>query len=92
MQIVEGPLSTISIHALREESDCRRRYVYGDQMEFQSTLSVRRATCGWRSCTWPESISIHALREESDSCSASVWQAHSISIHALREESDWTSE
>ena len=34
----------ISIHALREESD-QRILDAGLAMEFQSTLSVRRATC-----------------------------------------------
>ena len=36
-------------------------------MEFQSTLSVRRATAADGSAPSPPVISIHALREESDS-------------------------
>ena len=79
----------ISIHALREESDCKRvakqvkvwyfnpRSPWGERpdvadkmalvTQFQSTLSVRRATkfC-ITSCTFILIISIHALREESD--------------------------
>ena len=34
----------ISIHALREESDSKPVLGYGQVNEFQSTLSVRRAT------------------------------------------------
>ncbi len=58
----------ISIHALREESD-RVKGMQGVQLPqtFQSTLSVRRATCFvlklLPNCF---NISIHALREESD--------------------------
>ena len=58
--------SSISIHALRKESDmiCWGYWVLC--RIFQSTLSVRRATIG----TWREEdrvdISIHALRKESD--------------------------
>ena len=59
--------------------------------QFQSTLSVRRATAFTRIVRDWKGISIHALREESD------WQPDStlclaflISIHALREESDKT--
>ena len=39
--------SQISIHALREESDCQRRIGLRLQRRFQSTLSVRRATCNY---------------------------------------------
>ena len=56
--------------------------------EFQSTLSVRRAT-GW--CQFfrlAADISIHALREESDPPRWILRQRVRISIHALREESD----
>ena len=57
--------------------------------QFQSTLSVRRATIAlcWHSSL--DDISIHALREESDQEQAEpARQVHVISIHALREESD----
>ena len=55
----------ISIHALRKESD----YIFANSrwlIPFQSTLSVRRATCAvaFRGCCG--AISIHALRKESD--------------------------
>ena len=57
---------SISIHALREESD---HVCYGSvtaTIRFQSTLSVRRATREFRSLDSKGYISIHALREESD--------------------------
>ena len=55
----------ISIHALREESDSDGVLIakFG---EFQSTLSVRRATHVAVIALMPLFISIHALREESD--------------------------
>ena len=56
--------------------------------QFQSTLSVRRATWSWRSCRRLLFISIHALREESDQQPRHRKQQRDISIHALREESD----
>ena len=37
---------SISIHALHEESDRRRMCVIFYDLEFQSTLSMRRATIG----------------------------------------------
>ena len=59
-------------------------------LEFQSTLSMRRATMtrGFRALLLPGTISIHALHEESDRPRLSVGQPLSISIHALHEESD----
>ena len=57
--------------------------------EFQSTLSVRRATLAKSLSASDFIISIHALREESDSTNtASELSPIAISIHALREESD----
>ena len=57
----------ISIHALREESDYIVLTETASILEFQSTLSVRRATCATHTpqCS-RTNISIHALREESD--------------------------
>ena len=57
-------------------------------MEFQSTLSVRRATSGLGADGAVLSISIHALRKESDEFRTRVVQRQDISIHALRKESD----
>ena len=57
-------------------------------IEFQSTLSVRRATAATSFFGIRRTISIHALREESDSVTVTVVGEHGISIHALREESD----
>ena len=55
----------ISIHALHEESDPSLTVRYAHS-EFQSTLSMRRAT-GFPSVRRAEdTISIHALHEESD--------------------------
>ena len=60
--------AAISIHALREESDQARTPRTNRGVEFQSTLSVRRATVSSRiDTTAIKKISIHALREESDS-------------------------
>ena len=58
-------INMISIHALRKESD-EYGLKLGDFDEFQSTLSVRRATGICRSSPWLPLISIHALRKESD--------------------------
>ena len=57
---------TISIHALREESDDYFVYLLPLRERFQSTLSVRRATQLRRQVSMTVAISIHALREESD--------------------------
>ena len=56
----------ISIHALREESDTVMSFAPPDGSRFQSTLSVRRATCKSGNVVHDNEISIHALREESD--------------------------
>ena len=56
----------ISIHALREESDTTSKFALNVLKLFQSTLSVRRATCVCWYDLWMYRISIHALREESD--------------------------
>ena len=58
-------------------------------LQFQSTLSVRRATFDLlRQSNPQEWISIHALREESDINEYGFPVLSKISIHALREESD----
>ena len=83
-----GDRLRISIHALHEESDTTDS-VEPSPVQFQSTLSMRRAT-GQQSHLCPVGhISIHALHEESD------WPRlrpspcrRRISIHALHEESD----
>ena len=57
--------------------------------EFQSTLSVRRATGHQQQLKTALQISIHALREESDLYkNKGMIINYGISIHALREESD----
>ena len=58
-------------------------------MQFQSTLSVRRATESDSATKYILGISIHALREESDiHAFREESDSATISIHALREESD----
>ena len=56
--------------------------------EFQSTLSVRRATGHGNGRDDGRVISIHALRKESDNVANSNAALQRISIHALRKESD----
>ena len=66
VQLRLGQVGAISIHALRKESDPRLGEVDSQVCEFQSTLSVRRATCGESAVSPHLGISIHALRKESD--------------------------
>ena len=56
----------ISIHALLAESDLLGRDDDMTQLEFLSTLSLRRATMGYPVSGQHYSISIHALLAESD--------------------------
>ena len=56
----------ISIHALREEGDWRRKWKYGYDGIFLSTPSARRATNRPLRVGSGDQISIHALREEGD--------------------------
>ena len=66
---------TISIHALRKESDEFRHPLFFLSYIFQSTLSVRRAT-PYMPLNCPLTvISIHALRKESDDVPAIFSQA-----------------
>ena len=57
---------TISIHALRKESDESTASDIMKFFPFQSTLSVRRATMLAETDDIGIQISIHALRKESD--------------------------
>ena len=57
---------TISIHALREESDLLSMGIVPGMCLFQSTPSARRATAEGSHHQPRAGISIHALREESD--------------------------
>ena len=88
MILLDFSNSQISIHALREESDRERISYVFDEFEFQSTLSVRRATgfeTNWKSSDgFQSTLSVRR---------ATFWfyalaNHHHISIHALREESD----
>ena len=56
----------ISIHALHEESDPTAWRTVQSSSEFQSTLSMRRATHPYPRAHLHRAISIHALHEESD--------------------------
>ena len=59
-------LPTISIHALRKESDRTIIHDADNFPGFQSTLSVRRVTARLVGVIQLQCISIHALRKESD--------------------------
>ena len=82
------PVSIISIHALLAESD--RGEIPRDDAaaEFQSTLSLRRATLLRHRETDGLWISIHALLAESDRWVLRCLELRVISIHALLAESD----
>ena len=82
-----GSIAVISIHALRKESDQAQTNLNQAQ-QFQSTLSVRRATGVDHAVPDVGKISIHALRKESDVAVERQAVAARISIHALRKESD----
>ena len=58
--------SNISIHALREEGDPGAAVHCGQDAEFLSTPSARRATASGGLQKALKNISIHALREEGD--------------------------
>ena len=60
-------LSSISIHALREEGDSRSSATELSTRVFLSTPSARRATHQVVGELCAQLISIHALREEGDS-------------------------
>ena len=79
---------SISIHALRKESDLARPMAVSTELSFQSTLSVRRATFLRFGPRADHPISIHALRKESDRFPCLLRRLLDISIHALRKESD----
>ena len=87
MHCADTLLPAISIHALRKESD-QTAGAGKLTTEFQSTLSVRRATECEGAAVVNRHISIHALRKESDSHSSRNMDGYMISIHALRKESD----
>ena len=84
-----GPLTGISIHALREEGDKKDYYYMLNVEPFLSTPSARRATLRGELESIGFLISIHALREEGDQ-PRKFWMQRPdrISIHALREEGD----
>ena len=78
----------ISIHALREEGDCRRACFSGYRLHI-SIHALREegdhpVIGGGRGYA----ISIHALREEGDHPVIGGGRGYAISIHALREEGD----
>ena len=78
----------ISIHALHEESDKALEAVATQMDVFQSTLSMRRATCvGVDPYGHGEFQSTLSMRRATDNL-AEDENADIISIHALHEESD----
>ena len=80
----------ISIHALLAESDRQAFQHPVDDVQFLSTLSLRRATITECRCQQVDDISIHALLAESDAASDRSARRSLISIHALLAESDST--
>ena len=86
--VQRSDIAIISIHALRVESDNICGYIPYLFIEFQSTLSVWRATKSRKDVIAEKTISIHALRVESDSAALAKCFIGKISIHALRVESD----
>ena len=68
---------TISIHALRKESDVPSFHTHTKNIVFQSTLSVRRATLPFWVNGIALLISIHALRKESDGATPPIPQGRS---------------
>ena len=63
---VQVILESISIHALREEGDCKPPFTASTALLFLSTPSARRATVGVARLGDRLIISVHALREEGD--------------------------
>ena len=85
---VKFTLSTISIHALREEGDC---LLLVSRISSVISIHALREEGDLREHGVDETkkISIHALREEGDASPPPCWRSsNSISIHALREEGD----
>ena len=79
----------ISIHALRGEGDNNPNFKAAQNLLFQSTPSVGRATVAKVVYFRTLRISIHALRGEGDKEPDSIpKEACNISIHALRGEGD----
>ena len=78
----------ISIHALLAESDAETAKTSIGDIQFLSTLSLRRATRGGVICYLDNIISIHALLAESDKAIRKRQIIPIISIHALLAESD----
>ena len=80
----------ISIHALREEGDLRKRKDWSTRMELISIHALREEgdLLLLRAEPYLMEISIHALREEGDRQAFQVQKYYEISIHALREEGD----
>ena len=78
----------ISIHALRKESNEIRKVKMLVLREFQSTLSVRRATSFLllhvQHCLFQSTLSVRRATRRAGRVHGKLW----ISIHALRKESD----
>ena len=72
-----GHIHRISIHALLAESDLLPFPLVWSLVAFQSTLSLRRATCAVGPMWENAPISIHALLAESD-----AWSQSCVSVYA----------
>ena len=85
---VRSSVLPISIHALHEESDLSRAPAKAGREEFQSTLSMRRATINRIGLTvMAQFQSTLSMRRATFGLNRFIAQIM-ISIHALHEESD----
>ena len=81
-------MTAISIHALREEGDCRGSAPCSGVRHFYPRPPRGGRPVPGLAGRHHRGISIHALREEGDPPEASRPADRVISIHALREEGD----
>ena len=78
----------ISIHALHEESDLQAKPHQLQQTQFQSTLSMRRATHGATQLIVPDRFQSTLSMRRATRIAIRKRLHSGISIHALHEESD----
>ena len=85
---VGAPKINISIHALRKESDVLFSNLSIELIQFQSTLSVRRATFDVSTFPAPHEFQSTLSVRRATLRQFQHESLHVISIHALRKESD----
>ena len=86
--LINGRLSSISIHAAREGGDSHMSMPVFGQIKFQSTPPVKAATAFEIEDKYGAMISIHAAREGGDKTELVMTANLRISIHAAREGGD----